>query len=247
LGMLSDSAVPFHPVVEWIDRFPWLMAGVTHSGAPDDPFDLRLFGDSPPPAAHERWRALLETTGFRSIAHAPQSHGTRVVVHDDLPPGMHVESAPADGHVTSTAGVLLAVTVADCVPVYLVDVEQGVVALLHAGWRGIARGILKEGVETLRAGFGMEPRHLEMHLGPAVCGSCYEVGPEVFAALGLPTPSGPAPMDVRAALVARARALGLRESRITVSEECTRCGSAGLFSHRGGRPERQAALLGIRP
>ena len=89
--------------------------------------------------------------------------------------------------------------------------------------------------------------HLHAHLGPAICGACYEVGPEVCDALGLPKQSGPTPVDVRALLVSRARSLGMQECRITVSEHCTLCGTAGLFSHRGGRSERQAALLGIRP
>ena len=245
--MRPDSSIPFHPVGEWADRFPWLMAGITHAGRSDEPFDLWLFGDAPPPSSAERWKTLLEAAGFWAVAHTPQVHETRVAVHYDLPRGVHVKSEPADGHATSKAGVLLAVTVADCVPVYMVDSERRVVALLHAGWRGIAAGILSAGVLALRRGFASKPAHLHVHLGPAICGTCYEVGPEVFAALGLPVPSGPAPVDVRALLVSQAVELGMVEDHVTVSEQCTLCGTAGLFSHRGGRSERQAALLGIRP
>ena len=245
--MLADTSIPFHPVSVWADRFPWVVAGITHAGSENDPFDLRLFGESPHPRADDRWRAVLEATGFGTVAHARQVHETRVAVHDALPRGVHVEGGPADGHATSTPGVLLAVTVADCVPVYLVDPERRVVALLHAGWRGTAGGIMAEGVRTLHTQFASDAAHLHAHLGPAICGACYEVGPEVCDALGLPTRSGPTPVDVRALLVSRARSLGVQESRITVSEHCTLCGTAGLFSHRGGRSERQAALLGIRP
>ncbi len=245
--MFADSTVPFHPLNEWVDRFPWVIAGITNAGDADEPFDLRLFGDAPPPSAPDRWKALLEASGFWTVANTQQVHGAHVAVHYDLPRGVHVQSGPADGHVTSRPGVLLAVTIADCVPVYLVDPEARVVALLHAGWRGIAAGIMVEGVGALRSRFGSQPADLHMHLGPAICGACYEVGPEVFVALGLPAPAGPTPVDVRAALVSRARAAGVAEGQITVSQECTLCGTAGLFSHRGGRSERQAALLGIRP
>ncbi len=244
--MLTNRPVPFRPVAQWVERFPWVMAGITHAGSEDDPFDLRLFGDAPPPAAPERWWALLKATGFRALAHARQVHETTVAVHGTLPDGVHIDSGPADGHATSAADVLLAVTVADCVPVYVVDPEHRVVALLHAGWRGIASGIMASGVETLATRFDAQPARLHVHCGPAICGRCYEVGPEVFEALGLPAPSRATAADVRAVLVSRARAHGVPESHLTVSEQCTRCGDAGLFSHRRGSSGRQAALLGIR-
>lgn len=85
-----------------------------------------------------------------------------------------------------------------------------------------------------------------MHLGPAICGSCYEVGPEVFGALGLPTPDGPTPLDLRAALAERAAAEGVPSTSITVSGHCTRCTDSGLFSHRGGDAGRQVGYLGLR-
>ena len=87
-------------------------------------------------------------------------------VHGALPEGVHVDSGPADGHATSAAGVLLAVTVADCVPIYVVDPERRVVALLHAGWRVIASGIMASGVETLARRFDTRPAHLHVHPRP---------------------------------------------------------------------------------
>ncbi len=92
-----------------------------------------------------------------------------------------------------------------------------------------------------------EAEHLWVHLGPAICGACYEVGPEVFEALGKPAPPSPAPVDVREVLVSQAQAIGVPEAHVSVSNDCTLCGESGFFSHRGGRPERQAAVLGVRP
>ena len=245
--MLTDASVPSRPVSRWTERFPWITAGMTHRGTGESPFDLRLFGDTVPPAAGRRWEALLTATGFPVAAHARQVHGTRIALHTALREGLQSGGEPADGHATSASGVLLGVTVADCVPVYLVDPERRAVALLHAGWRGAAAGIMGAGVGTLARRFGTRPADLQLHLGPAICGGCYEVGPEVFRALGLPAPPGPEPVDVRGVLTGQARALGVPRGRISVSGVCTLCGDGGYFSHRRGDGERQAAFLGIRP
>ena len=245
--MLTDAPVPYRPVSRWTDRFPWITAGMTHRGTGNGPFDLRLFGDPVPPAAVRRWRALLAATGFPGAGHARQVHGTRIAVHAARHEGLHAGGEPADGHATAAGGVLLGVTVADCVPVYLVDPEHRAVALLHAGWRGTAAGIVESGVGTLARRFGTRPADLHLHLGPAICGECYEVGPEVFRALGLPEPPGREPVDLRAVVTGHAGALGVPGDRVSVSGACTLCGDGGYFSHRRGDCERQVAFLGIRP
>lgn len=151
-----------------------------------------------------------------------------------------------DGHATDRSGVLLAVTTADCVPVFVVDSRRRAVAMLHGGWRGVAAGILERGLEVLASSFGTGPRELHLHLGPAICGDCYEVGPEVFEALGQPAPAGPEPIDLRAVLAERAVEAGVRAERVTISGHCTRCTDSGLFSHRGGDAHRQVGYLGVR-
>ena len=245
--MLPGPNIPFHNLDVWTNRFPWLMAGITHSGYKNEPFDFRIFGKTPSPQATNRWEYLLNATGFRTIAHARQAHSSRVAIHKTLPKGLHIEKSVTDGHATDTPGVLLAVTVADCVPIYLVDPEQRAIALLHAGWRGVAGGIMTEGVQALKIHCNSDVTRLHVHLGPAICGICYEVGPEVCEALGLTKHSKPKPIDLRIILFAEACTLGIQESHITISEHCTLCGTGGFFSHRGGRPERQVALLGMHP
>ncbi len=239
--------VPLYVVTDWADRFPWLFAGITHAGAGPNPFDLRLFGEPASQLAPARWNHLLEASAFEAIVHARQVHETRIVIHDGAGTGVREAEGTADGHATAESGVLLAVTVADCVPVYLLDADARAVALLHAGWRGTAAGILPRGIGLLGQRWGTDPGSLLVHLGPAICGECYEVGPEVFEALGLEAPSAPAPVDVRAALARQARTAGVQADRITVSDVCTLCGDSNLFSHRAGRSERQVAVMGIRP
>lgn len=230
-----------HP--EWPAAFPWLAQGTTGRGEGAEPFDLGLFGESPVGPTLARWRALRESLGFASAVHAHQVHGADLLSHDAEPgPGLRITHG-FDAHLTSRAGLLLTVSVADCVPIFLVEPERRRVALLHGGWRGTAAGIVARGIERLG---GDDPSGLHVHLGPAICGGCYEVGPEVHAALGLPVPEGNTPVDVRSVQAAQAIAAGVPADRVTVSEHCTKCGS-GFFSHRGGDAGRQMGVLGIRP
>ena len=244
---IVEQDVPLYVVAEWTDRFPWLFAGITHAGSGPDPFDLRLYGEPTSLRAPARWRDLLQASAFETVVHAHQVHETRIVVHEQLGRGVLEVEGAADGHATADPGVLLAVTVADCVPIYLVDADAPAVALLHGGWRGIAAGILRRGITLLGTRWGTDPRHLLVHLGPAICGACYSVGPEVFSALGADVPPHAASVDVRGVLAQQARAAGVPPESITISGLCTLCGDGNLFSHRGGRSERQVALLGIRP
>ncbi|MFP3948019.1 MAG: polyphenol oxidase family protein [Longimicrobiales bacterium] len=234
-----------HP--EWEERFPWLAQGVTGRGPEDgEPFDLGFFGETGEgEAVWRRWCSLAVVTGARRVVHGAQLHGPVVRVDEGGPPGIHI-CWEADGHVSSTPGVLLAVSLADCVPVYLVHPERRVVCLMHAGWRGNAAGILERGAETLRDRLGISVADLIFHAGPSICGECYEVGPEVHEALGMEPPTDPTPADLRRRLADGARQLGVPLGEITISSRCTLCGPRKFFSHRRGDESRQVGFLGIR-
>jgi copper oxidase (laccase) domain-containing protein len=233
-----------HP--EWDEWFPWLVQGTTVRTDPGSaaPFDLRLFGpDGGASAARPRWERLLAWSGLRTVVHARQIHGAIVLEHAGGPPGLSI-APDADGHVVRGPGVLVTASVADCVPVSIVDAERRAAALLHAGWRGTAAGILEAGLDALVRDEGRD--RLYLHFGPSVCGRCYEVGPEVFEALGYAGPAGPTPIDLRAALAERAAKAGVSFDRMSTSAHCTRCGAGAFFSHRGGDSGRQVGFLGLR-
>lgn len=187
-----------------------------------------------------RWDALAEGLAAHAprFATARQVHGRRLVVHDGAWRGW-LRAGPADGHVAPARGTALGITVADCVPIFLAH-PSGATALLHSGWRGTVAGILEAGVAEL-ASLGCPAPELFVHFGPAICGACYEVSPDVYAQLtGTPTP-GPALVDLRALLTERAHALGIRH--ITTSPACTRCHNDRFFSHRAGDDGRQVAVI----
>ena len=244
----SDAGVPLWRHPEWEEHFPWLAQGTTGAGEEGAPFDLGLAGARPVGEVLSRWRRLREATGFATVVHAVQVHGTDLTVHaGSFPPGTLVQEG-YDGHLTQVPGVLLSVAVADCVPVFLIDPDRRSAALLHAGWRGVAGGIVEGAVFELEEIYGSRPGDLWLHCGPAICGECYEVGPEVHAGVRpqQAPPQGPTPIDLRAAIGERARALGVPAEHLTVSGHCTRCGPGPFFSHRGGSRARQMGVLGRR-
>jgi YfiH family protein len=246
--VLQAGEVPIWAHPGWVERFPWLVQGTTGSGEGGEPFDLGLFGGGAVGAVVERWRRLRLATGMRTSVHARQLHGREVAHH----PRSAIEGLLVmegyDGHVSDAPGLLLAVSVADCVPVFLVDPEHRTVGAVHAGWRGTAAGVLEGAIARMGELFDTRPGELHLHCGPAICGECYEVGPEVHQAVNpsRSAPAGPAPIDLRAALLERAAAVGVVPEQSTLSMHCTRCGPGYFFSHRAGSPARQMGVLGLR-
>jgi polyphenol oxidase len=236
----AAGPIPLYVHPGWRVDLEWVVQGTTGRGD-DGSFDMGLFGRTPVGEALGRWRELRDRTGMPRCVHSLQVHEERVLDHGHGDPGLGITEG-YDGHVTDRPGVLLTVSVADCVPIFLVDPHTRRIALLHGGWRGVARGILGVGLDRL----GGHRSSIRVHLGPAICGGCYEVGPEVHQALGLPVPHGPTPIDVRAVLARQAVDAGVAPTNISVSEHCTRCGQ-DFFSHRAGSPGRQLGVLGLRP
>lgn len=245
---LTPCDVPLWVHPEWRERFPWLVQGTTGRGTGDEPFDLGLWGAQPVGAVMGRWRALLGATGMETVAHARQVHQADLWIHREAgAPGI-VAMEAFDGHVTDRRGLLVTASVADCVPVSVVDPESFVVAIVHAGWRGTAAGIVERAVHRVVESWQSAPERLYVHCGPAICGDCYEVGPEVHAGVnpGAEPPSAPSCINLRAAIADRVMAMGVPPEHVTISAHCTRCGPPDFFSYRGGSSERQMGVLGMR-
>ena len=205
--------------------------------------DTGSFGtatDEPVARVMGRWEGLQRFIAQSAprFATARQVHGKRVLTHSSGWTGW-LRSDAADGHIAPARGLGLAVTVADCVPVFMAH-PSGTAALLHAGWRGIAGGILGVALRDLRTA-GVLAADLVMHLGPAICGDCYEVSPDVYNTLTGKTVERPTTIDLRALLSEQAHAEGVRT--IAVSPFCTLCHQGRFFSHRGGDVGRQLGVL----
>ena len=187
-----------------------------------------------------RWSSLqreLSDTARRLVS-IRQVHGTRIVVHTGGWEGW-LRNGEADGHIAAEKGTGLTVGIADCVPVFIAH-PSGVVALLHSGWRGTAAGITTEAIAAL-ARYGLPPDELAMHLGPAICGRCYEVSIEVRQQLTGQPVTRPGNVDLRSLIAEHATEIGVQ--KISVSSSCTKCDNDRFFSHRAGDEGRQIAVI----
>jgi YfiH family protein len=189
---------------------------------------------------------LRERTGLARLERGRQVHGTVVrrvgrgeapvgeVSPGEAPPGESM--LESDGHATALPGLGVMVLTADCLPVALGS--AGAVAMLHVGWRGLAAGVLEEGVRAMRdLGAGDE---IAAVIGPGAGVCCYEVGAEVHAALGCAR-TAPGYIDLHA--IARERLLAAGVGRVQGLGICTIC-DRDFFSHRreGARAGRQAGV-----
>ena len=237
-----DAPSATGPILSAALPVPGLPAGVLGWVTTRASGSLGLSTPEPVQDVMGRWGQLaaeLRTVGIHRMASAHQVHGARVLTHEDAWSGW-LRDWDADGHVTRASGTALVVTVADCTPVLLAH-PAGAMAALHAGWRGTASGILAAGLERLAA-FGCPASECVMYLGPAICGACYEVGPEVLSAVTRRPAAAKGCLDVRAVLYEQAWSAGVRQ--ITLATECTRCMPSHWFSHRGGDLGRQVAIIG---
>jgi YfiH family protein len=198
-------------------------------------------GDGEPPAGPlARWIAMQAEFAEIAprLASARQVHGAKVLEHGAGEPGWTRHNG-ADGHLTFARGVACVVMIADCVPVFIAH-PSGAVALVHAGWRGTAARIVQKGI-TRMVDRGFDAGDLKLHLGPAICGRCYEVGPDVFEQLTGWQTIRNRHVDLRALIAEQAKELGVRQ--LSASPHCTRCDNDRFFSHRAGDTGRQVAVI----
>jgi polyphenol oxidase len=188
-----------------------------------------------------RWSALQRELWERArkLVSIRQVHGTRVLVHTGGWEGWLRAGEEADGHIAAEKGIALAVGIADCVPVFIAH-PSGIVALLHSGWRGTAARVTTEAIAAL-ARYGLAPDELAMHLGPAICGRCYEVSADVREQLTGQPATRPGNVDLRSLIAEHATEMGVQ--KITVSSSCTRCDNDRFFSHRAGDAGRQIGVI----
>ncbi|HEX5853596.1 MAG TPA: polyphenol oxidase family protein [Solirubrobacteraceae bacterium] len=204
-------------------------------------FTDRTHGSVDSEDGREELRRLIGVEGF---ARGRQVHGSVVRSVSELDAGDPL--VEADGQATSAVGVGAMVLSADCLPVALGC--DGAVAMVHAGWRGLAAGVIEEGVRAIQE-LG-EGGGTVAIVGPSAGACCYEVGPEVHDAFARarrdgdrvdPPTTSSCRIDLRAIAHERLLAAGVAEVRDVLA--CTICDER-FFSYRreGERAGRQAGV-----
>ena len=252
------NATPLHPgwlVPEWrIANVGALMTtrlgGV--SAAPFDSFNLgAAAGDDPQAVAQNRQR-LAQAIGARPVF-LNQVHGANVVrlAAADARPDAPVHTA--DASVTTEPGIACTAQVADCLPVLFAAPFGGAVGAAHAGWRGLALGVLEATLAAVCEAARCAPDKVQAWLGACIGPTQFEVGPDVleaFGASGAPRFVAAKPgkwlADLPALAHDRLRAAGARS--IGGGEWCTVSDPSRFFSFRRDRVTgRMAAAIWIEP
>lgn len=222
---------------------PGIVHGVTHAALGNFSFTT----DPDRDAVQARRRQVLEAAGLaQAKVVAPALHHTAdvAVVRDGRAP-----EGRFDALVAGDGGTALAVTVADCVPVFFVDVVGGAFGVAHAGWRGLAGGIVKNVVRVMVEEMSVRTGNLLVGTGPAIRGPSYVVGPEVAArfpeTFAVPVgEDGRAQLDLPSCALAQAAAARVPRDNLVDFSLDTFAKPDGLFSHRRGDRGRHWAFIG---
>ena len=225
------------------------------SAAPFDSFNLRHeIGDSPDAVAHNRAR-LARAAGATPV-YLNQVHGARVVRLGwaDAAPGATVHDA--DASVTTLPGIACTVQVADCLPVLFAAPNGRAVGAAHAGWRGLAAGVLEATLREVCEAAGCEPTEVEVWLGACIGPGRFEVGADVLQAFGAGGqgasscffPHGPGKWLADLPQLARDRLLAAGVQALQGGAWCTVSEASRFFSFRRDRVTgRMAALVWVDP
>ncbi len=191
----------------------------------------------------------------RLVVSVTQVHGTDVLVVDRATAVARSFDGGWDALVTDQPGVLLTVRTADCVPVLIHDPVKGVVAAVHAGWRGATSGIVPKILAVMGRRFGSRPGSLRLSIGPSVGFCCYEVDEPVLSRLRAgyagwkelvrATGPGTARLNLRALVRGQALSAGVREEGISSVGLCTICHPDLFYSYRRDGSVRGTMVSGI--
>ena len=247
-------------------------AGIPHGfstrmgGASPAPFDSLNLGLADAPGepdtwgrVQENWRRFMQAVGLsdRSLIRLRQVHGVGIR-HADRDAGVRRAEPPfADGDALMSADRThaLSVRVADCAPVLLADPGAGLVAAVHAGWRGVVQGIVPATIQGMEQR-GASAQRIVMAIGACIGDTALQVGPEVAAAMReadlaavvLPDPRDAAKslVNLRSAIALQALRVGVLHERIDVDPSCT-VRDATHFSYRrdGARSGRMSCVIGL--
>ena len=213
-----------------------------------------VVGDDAEDVAENRRRAAsVLGVASEAILVPRQVHDRGVVVVSGATPAPEVEATAADAIVSDGPGVACAVRTADCVPLLLADPETRRVAAVHAGWRGVVKGVVAATLDVLVA-HGSRPERLLVAIGPHISRQAFEIGDEVAEQLEkasrargavLSQQGHKAHADLSAILTSQLEALGVPTRNVEIVPGCTFSDPGSFYSYRrdGRHSGRQLSAI----
>jgi YfiH family protein len=192
---------------------------------------------------------LSQQLGVSKVVNIRQVHGDHVLVVSSEDLQNQGPLTEADGVITNSPNVPIAVRTADCLSVFLFDPKKNCIGLVHAGWRGTEKQIALKAAKLMRENWGCAPEDLRAAFGPAIRSCCYEVGPEFKNFFPKETFERDGKIFLDLAGVNRNQLLryGVKPKHIFDSQACTCCDPA-YFSYRreGKAAGRHLSVLVLR-
>lgn len=172
------------------------------------------------------------------------THGTNVALLNEKNEGQIIPDT--DGLITNTKGVILTVTLADCIPVFFCDNQKNIIGLAHAGWKGVVHNISKAIVEKMRSEFGTQASDVSVYIGPHIQQCHFEVKEDLASLFDkeflIKTPEKMT-INLLGALKKQLLALGIKSENISSNKECTYCESSKYFSYRRDKPKEVESMV----
>lgn len=217
-------------------------------------------------AVDENYRRIAGLLGCEpeDIVCSDQTHTTNIRVVEEKDKGKGIirpkDYTDIDGLITNVPGIVLATFYADCVPLFFIDTEKKAVGLSHSGWRGTVGRMGQCTIEAMQKAYGTRPEDVVAAIGPSICQDCYEVSEDVADAfyrefhgpghgevILLSKGNGKYQLNLWRANQIVLEEAGVLPEKIQVTDICTCCNPAYLFSHRASQGKRGnlGAFLGL--
>ncbi len=180
----------------------------------------------------------------KQIAFTDQIHSTNIVRVNK--PGVYSQS---DALITKETDIFLAIQTADCLPVFIFDPVNRVIAAIHAGWRGVKAGIITASINTLFSTFALRPQNFFVVIGPGLQKECFEVRSDVsmyfpIKYLGKHSDPGKKFLDLSGYVKYILLNLGIPEDQVEQHPDCTMCKTDLYYSYRRDK-ERSGRMIGL--
>jgi hypothetical protein len=270
---MKESKVLFHfrySQLQGLCAYPSVVHGFStrRGGVSRSPFsslNLSLDVEDDPTLVSENRRLFLLDLGIgdKPLVKVKQVHEDHILVVDQemaAGPGFpeDLRSWPADALMTGIPGIILSVSIADCIPILLFDERRKVIAAVHAGWRSTAAGLITKVVSKMKEAFGTRPEDCVAGIGPSIGPCCYEVDEPVLSVFAKLSPDwqewvreegeGRWRLDLVQADQTLLLGAGIPRERIFSSGICVSCQEELFFSHRrdGKRTGRMMGVIMMR-
>ncbi|MGL4366664.1 MAG: peptidoglycan editing factor PgeF [Brevinemataceae bacterium] len=221
-------------IISIFQDYPEISAGITTSAFGDCSF-----------AAQDRREQLRKQYQFSHLK-IPKLEHTDIVLNTN-----DTLSSPADALICNQKNIMIAVTTADCIPVFLYDSSTVSIGIVHSGRQGLKKKITNKTIEKMIVDFNINIENLKIQIGPHICDKCYELDRELIQEFNIQTNKEKDYLNMQQILINQLSELNISSHQIKTTNLCTHCSTdeynkSIFYSYRNhNKTERMLSFIGI--